>query len=85
MLRGESEYNGRRMPRLEQPVRRPGGGPKKRFMDGVEEDTRLVGMKEEDAEDRVRLRQKKDVQGYISLPCRILICWNLFLTTEHRR
>lgn len=30
------------MLRLEQPGRRPGGGPKKRFMDGVEEDTRLV-------------------------------------------
>lgn len=55
------------MLRLEQPGRRPGGGPKKRFMDGVEEDTRFVGMREEDAEDRVRLRQKKDVQGCISL------------------
>lgn len=73
------------MLRLEQPGRRPGGGPKKRFMVGVEEDTRLVGMREEDAEDRVRLRQEKDVQGCISLPSRIFTSWNLFLTKERHR
>lgn len=73
------------MLRLEQPGRRPGGGPKKRFMDVVEEDTRLVSMREEDAEDRVRWRHRKDVQGCISLPNRIFTSCNLFLTKEHRR
>lgn len=45
----DGEYIGRRMP-----GRRPRGRPKRRFMDGVKEDMREVGVREEDAEDRWR-------------------------------
>lgn len=38
------------------PGRRPRGGPKRRYMDVVKEDMRLVSMRE-DAEDRVRWKQ----------------------------
>ncbi|KAF7654546.1 hypothetical protein LDENG_00068520 [Lucifuga dentata] len=48
---------GRRMLRLELPGRRPRGRPKRRFMDVVKEDMKLVGVREEEAEDRVRWRQ----------------------------
>ena len=40
------------------PDRRPGGGPKRRFMDVEKEDIKLVCVREKDAEDRVRWRQK---------------------------
>ena len=53
--RRDSEYVGRRMLRLELPGRRPRGRPRRRFMDVVKEDMKLVGVKEE-AEDRVRWR-----------------------------
>ncbi|KAF7658937.1 hypothetical protein LDENG_00005840 [Lucifuga dentata] len=55
--RRDSEHIGRRMLRLELPGRRPRGRPKRRFMDVVKEDMKLVGMREEEAEDRVRWRQ----------------------------
>lgn len=42
---------------LELPDRRPGGGPKRRFMDGVRRGMKLAGAREGDAEDRVRRRQ----------------------------
>ncbi|KAF7659468.1 hypothetical protein LDENG_00297190 [Lucifuga dentata] len=45
------------MLRLELPGRRPRGRPKRRFMDAVKEDMKLVGVREEEAEDRVRWRQ----------------------------
>ncbi|KAF7647373.1 hypothetical protein LDENG_00173260 [Lucifuga dentata] len=35
----------------------PRGRPKRRFMDVVKEDMKLVGVREEEAEDRVRWRQ----------------------------
>ena len=54
--RRESEYIGR-MLRLELPGRRSRGRPKRRFMDVVREDMKLAGVREEDAEDRVRWRQ----------------------------
>ena len=47
------------MMRLEPPDKRPRGSPKKRFMDVLKEDTKLVGVKEDNAEeDRVRWRQR---------------------------
>ena len=55
--RRDSEYIGRRMLRLELPGRRPRGRPKRRFMDVVKEDMKVVGVKEKEAEDRVRWRQ----------------------------
>uniref|UniRef100_A0A672RBG6 Leucine--tRNA ligase, cytoplasmic n=1 Tax=Sinocyclocheilus grahami TaxID=75366 RepID=A0A672RBG6_SINGR len=56
--RRESEYIGKRMLRLELPGRRPRGRPKRRFMDVVKEDMKVVGLREEDAEgDRARWRQ----------------------------
>ncbi|KAF7651093.1 hypothetical protein LDENG_00116160 [Lucifuga dentata] len=53
----DSEHIGRRMLRLELPGRRPRGRPKRRFMDVVKEDMKLVGVREEEAEDRVRWKQ----------------------------
>ena len=55
--RRDSQYIDRRMMRLERPGRRSRGRPKRRFMDVVKEDMKLVGVREEDAEDRVRWRQ----------------------------
>ena len=43
--------------RLELLSRRPRGRPKRRFMDVVKEDMKVVGVKEEEAEDSVRWRQ----------------------------
>ena len=42
--------------RLELPGRRSRGRPKRRFVDAVKEDMKLVGVREEDAGDRVRWR-----------------------------
>ena len=55
--RRDHEHIGRRMMRLELPARRSRGRPKKRFMNVVKEDVKLVGVTEKDAEDRVRWRQ----------------------------
>lgn len=55
--RRDSEYLSRRTLRLEVGGRRPRGRPKRRYMDGVKEDMRSVGLREEDAEDGVRWRQ----------------------------
>ena len=52
--RGDSEYIGRRLTRLELSGRRPRGRPKRRFMDVVKENLKLVGVREEKADDRVR-------------------------------
>ncbi|KAK3540238.1 hypothetical protein QTP70_028441 [Hemibagrus guttatus] len=53
----ESEYIGRRMLDMELPGRRQRGRPKRRYMDGINEDMKLVGASVEDAEDRDRWRE----------------------------
>ena len=53
----DSEYVGRMMMGFKLPDRRPKGRPKRRFMDVVKEDMKLVGVRDEDEEDRVRWRQ----------------------------
>ncbi|KAK3560030.1 hypothetical protein QTP86_033826, partial [Hemibagrus guttatus] len=50
--RRESEYIGRRMLDMELPGRRQRGRPKRRYMDVINEDMKLVGARVEDAEDR---------------------------------
>ncbi|KAK3531248.1 hypothetical protein QTP70_015219, partial [Hemibagrus guttatus] len=50
--RRESEYIGRRMLDMELPGRRQRGRPKRRYMDGINEDMKLVGANVKDAEDR---------------------------------
>ena len=55
--RRDGEYISRRMMRLELPGRRSGGRPKRRFMGVVTEDMTLVGVREEDVEDRDRWRR----------------------------
>ncbi|XP_060718066.1 uncharacterized protein LOC132840435 [Tachysurus vachellii] len=55
--RRESEYIGRRMLDMELPGRRQRGRPKRRYMDVINEDLKLVGASVEDAEDRVRWRE----------------------------
>ncbi|KAK3531193.1 hypothetical protein QTP70_015134 [Hemibagrus guttatus] len=59
--RRESEYIGRRMLDMELPGRRQRGRPKRRYMDGINEDMKLVGARVEDAEDGDRWRE--------------MICW----------
>ncbi|MCJ8749155.1 hypothetical protein PDJAM_G00173060 [Pangasius djambal] len=54
--RRESEYIGRRMLDMELPGRRRRGRPKRRYMDVINEDMKLVGASVEDAEDRDRWR-----------------------------
>ncbi|KAK3571603.1 hypothetical protein QTP86_015338 [Hemibagrus guttatus] len=54
--RRESEYIGRRMLDMELPGRRQRRRPKRRYMDGINEDMKLVGASVEDAEDRDRWR-----------------------------
>ncbi|KAK3574719.1 hypothetical protein QTP86_015389 [Hemibagrus guttatus] len=55
--RRESEYIGRRMLDMELPGRRQRGRPKRRYMDVINEDMKLVGASVEDAEDRDRWRE----------------------------
>ncbi|KAK3523326.1 hypothetical protein QTP86_029494 [Hemibagrus guttatus] len=55
--RRESEYIGRRMLDMELPGRRQRGRPKRRYMDGINEDIKLVDASVEDAEDRDRWRE----------------------------
>ncbi|GAA6080023.1 uncharacterized protein LOC107672441 isoform X1 [Tachysurus ichikawai] len=52
--RRESEYIGRRMLDMELPARKQKGRPKRRYMDVINEDMKLVGASVEDAEDRWR-------------------------------
>ncbi|MCJ8738369.1 hypothetical protein PDJAM_G00034910 [Pangasius djambal] len=54
--RRESEYTGRRMLDMELLGRRRRGRPKRRYMDVINEDMKLVGASVEDAEDRDRWR-----------------------------
>ena len=55
--RSDSEYIGRRMLSFELPGRRPRGRPKRRFMDVMREDMKVVSAREEDAKDSARWRQ----------------------------
>ena len=55
--RREAEYIGRRMLKMEPPGRRRRGRPKKRFMDAVRADMRVVGVSIEDVEDRAKWRR----------------------------
>ncbi|KAK3570034.1 hypothetical protein QTP86_009176 [Hemibagrus guttatus] len=55
--RRESEYIGRRMLDMELPGRRQRGRPKRRYMDEINEDMKLVGASVEDAEDRDKWRE----------------------------
>ncbi|KAK3546381.1 hypothetical protein QTP70_026164, partial [Hemibagrus guttatus] len=55
--RRESEYIGRRMLDMELPGRRQRGRPKRRYMDGINEDMKLVGARVEDTEDKDRWRE----------------------------
>ncbi|KAK3543382.1 hypothetical protein QTP70_018404, partial [Hemibagrus guttatus] len=55
--RRKSEYIGRRMLDMELPGRRKRGRPKRRYMDGINEDMKLVGASVEDAEDRDKWRE----------------------------
>ncbi|KAG7327161.1 hypothetical protein KOW79_008767 [Hemibagrus wyckioides] len=55
--RRESEYISRRMLDMELPGRSERGRPKRRNMDGINEDMKLVGASVEDAEDRDRWRE----------------------------
>ena len=48
--RRDSEFISSRILRLELPGRRSRGRPKRRFMDAVKQDVKLVGTREEDAE-----------------------------------
>ncbi|KAI5087616.1 hypothetical protein C0J45_22105, partial [Silurus meridionalis] len=50
--RRNTGYISRRMLRIETPGRRKRGRPRRRFMDVVREDMQVVGVKEEDVEDR---------------------------------
>ncbi|KAL1276170.1 hypothetical protein QQF64_035793 [Cirrhinus molitorella] len=55
--RRDSKYIGRRMLDMELPGRRQRGRPKRRYMDGINEDMKLVGASVEDAEDRDRWKE----------------------------
>ncbi|KAI5090669.1 hypothetical protein C0J45_19530, partial [Silurus meridionalis] len=55
--RRDMGYISRRMLRMEPPGRRKKGRPRRRFMDVVREDMRVVGLKEADVEDRGVWRQ----------------------------
>ena len=48
----DSRYIGGGMLKMEVPVRRQRGRPKRRFMDVLREDIQIVGVKEEEAKDR---------------------------------
>lgn len=52
--RKDSDYISKRMPRLELAGRRPRRRPKRRLVDVVNDNIKLVDGREEDAEDRVR-------------------------------
>ena len=55
--RREEEYVGRRVLGMDLPGRRRRGRPKRRFMDAIREDMRVVGALEDDVRDRERWRR----------------------------
>ena len=56
VLRKDAGYVGRRMLNMEPPGGRRRGRPKRRFMDAVRDDMRVVGVTEDDAGNRARWR-----------------------------
>ena len=50
-------YIGQKMLRMGLPGERKRGRPKKRFLDAVKEDMKVVGLTEEDARDRVKWKR----------------------------
>ncbi|KAG2462952.1 YSM6 protein, partial [Polypterus senegalus] len=52
VLRRDAKYIGRRMLRIELPGKRKRGRPKRRFMGVVREDLQVMGVTEQDSEDR---------------------------------
>lgn len=57
VCRRDGGYIGRRMLKMELPGKKKRGRPKRRFIDVVGEDMQVVGMTEEDREDRKRWKQ----------------------------
>ena len=57
MQRRDEEYIGKKVLDIELPGKRKRGRPKRRYMDGVREDMRVVGVSMEDVENRVRWRR----------------------------
>ena len=55
--RRDEEYIGKRMLEMQLPGNRRRGRPRRRFMDGVLEDMKIVGVSEKDVSDRVRWRK----------------------------
>ena len=55
--RRDEEYIGKKVLDIELPGKRKRGRPKRRYMDGVREDMRVVGVSMEDVENRVRWRR----------------------------
>lgn len=56
VLRREEEYVGKRILSMTLPGKRKRGRPKRRYMDGINEDMRAVGLKEKDALNRAKWR-----------------------------
>ena len=54
--RREESYIGRRMMKIEIPGKRTRGWPRRRWNDNIKEDVKKAGVREEEAEDRVRWR-----------------------------
>ena len=57
VLRRGVRYIGQKMLRMGLPGRRKRGRPKRRFLDAVKEDMKVVGLTEEDARDRVKWKR----------------------------
>lgn len=57
ILKRDHDSVGERTPRLELPVKRPGGRPQKRFMGVVKDNMGVVGVNKEDVDDRSRWRR----------------------------
>jgi hypothetical protein len=56
--RRDREYIGKRMLNLELPGKLAIGRPNRRFMDVIKEDIKVLGVRGEEAEDKVMRRQK---------------------------
>ena len=56
--RREMDYVGQRVLKMVIPGKRKRGRPKRRYMDALVEDMKVAGVKENDAQDRIKWRQK---------------------------